>query len=50
MHVHSMVPWQAFYQLALQGLTWAAIALLPYSTRCGEVTLLGRQARQQEVE
>ena len=47
--VGTAVPWQAFYQLALQGMTWAAFALLPYSTQCGEITLLGRRARAIEA-
>ena len=44
------VGWQAFYQVCLQSFTWTAFALLPYSTQCGEVTLLGRQARRAVAE
>ncbi len=41
---------QAFWQISLQLLTWLAFALLPFSSQCGEVTLLGRQARHAQLE
>ena len=41
---------QAFWQISLQCLTWVAFALLPYSSQCGEVTLLGRQARHAQLQ
>ena len=39
---------QVFWQLSLQLLTWLAFGLLPFSSQCGEVTQLGRQARQSQ--
>ena len=40
---------QVFWQLSLQLLTWLAFGLLPFSSQCGEVTQLGRQARQSQL-
>ena len=40
---------QVFWQLSLQVLTWLAFGLLPFSSQCGEVTQLGRQARQSQL-
>jgi hypothetical protein len=40
---------QASFQIFLQALTWAAFGLLPFSSQCGEVTLLGRQQRREEL-